>query len=262
MKDRIIKEIRHFVQSYQDKMETSTTWGIPIIRFSSADNPLFPKLKSAVSPTHLLPQDMLPEARTVISFFLPFPPDINKSNNGELLSSEEWATGYIETNELIGKLGEHMAHILNKENHKLVTIPATHNWIEDKLISNWSHRHAAFISGLGTFGLNNMLITDRGCSGRIGTLITSAQVAPDEQPEHEGCLFKHNGSCKKCIRKCVNEALLKDSFDRFKCYDQLLKNVEKHKSLGYADVCGKCLAAVPCSHNNPVKLKKDKTSHR
>lgn len=42
------------------------------------------------------------------------------------------------------------------------------------------------------------------------------------------------------------------SFDRFRCYDMLLKNVERHSEVGYADVCGKCLVAVPCSHTNPV----------
>jgi hypothetical protein len=36
----------------------------------------------------------------------------------------------------------------------------------------------------------------------------------------------------------------------------LLENVEKLKGIGYADVCGKCLVDVPCSHRNPVAMKK------
>ena len=34
-----------------------------------------------------------------------------------------------------------------------------------------------------------------------------------------------------------------------------LKNIEEHKSVGYADACGRCLTVVPFSHINPVKMK-------
>jgi epoxyqueuosine reductase QueG len=122
-------------------------------------------------------------------------------------------------------------------------------------MSDWSHRHVAYIAGLGNFGLNNMLITAQGCCGRVGSLVTSHPILPDPRPEGPSCLFKFDGSCRKCIRRCVNDALVEDSFDRFRCYAMLLKNVEEHKNVGYADVCGKCLVAVPCSHADPVALK-------
>lgn len=255
MKKKTIQEIESFVAKYQKQQDTSTKWGVPLIRLATAEDPLFRQLKTAVSPTHALPRDLLKNAGTVISFFLPFPRSVVSSNSKERLSSPEWAVSYIETNELITQLGLHLSEIFTEAGEQVVSIPATHNWIKEKLISNWSHRHVAIIAGLGRFGLNNMLITDNGCCGRIGSLITSATIEPDNRPAGEACLYKYDGSCKKCVRKCVNEALVEDSFDRFKCYDQLLKNVEEHRSVGYADVCGKCLAAVPCSHSNPVKMK-------
>lgn len=255
MKNKTIQEIEDFVAEYQKKKDISTSWGVPLIRFAAADDPLFEQLKTAVSPTHAVPKDLLKDAETVVSFFLPFPKSASFTNTQERLSSHEWAVSYVETNELIKQLSLHLAEVFAAADEEVVSIPATHNWIKEKLISNWSHRHVAFISGLGQFGLNNMLITDRGCCGRIGSLITSALIEPDTRPEVEACLYKYDGSCKKCVRKCVNKALFEDSFDRFKCYDQLLENVEEHKSVGYADVCGKCLAAVPCSHINPVKMK-------
>lgn len=255
MKNRTIKEIKNFVEEYQKKESISTAWGVPIVRFAAAEDPGFDQLKTAVSPTHTNPQDLLADARTVIAFFLPFPQAVTRTNIKERLSSSEWAISYIETNELIKQLSLHLTDIYAEEGEEVVSIAATHNWIEDKLISNWSHRHVAYIAGLGRFGLNNMLITDQGCCGRVGSLITSAGIEPDARPEAEYCLYKHDASCKKCVRKCVTEALFEGSFDRFKCYDQLLENVEEHKSVGYADVCGKCLVAVPCSHMNPVKMK-------
>lgn len=255
MKNRTTQEIQDYVAKYQKNNDITTTWGIPLVGFADAADPLFKQLKKVVSPTHAVPQDLLTSAGTVVSFFLPFPKSISTTNTKKRLSSHEWAVSYIETNELIQQLSLHMTEVFSAANQEVVTIPATHNWIEDKLISNWSHRHVAFIAGLGRFGLNNMLITDKGCCGRIGSLITSAEIEPDCRSEVESCLYKYDGNCKKCVSKCVNEALFEDSFDRFTCYDQILKNVEEHKSVGYADVCGKCLAAVPCSHINPVKMK-------
>jgi len=62
-------------------------------------------------------------------------------------------------------------------------------------------------------------------------------------------------TCKKCTKSCVNGALYIDSFDRFKCYGMLLENVEEFSSVGYANVCGKCLVGIPCSHINHVAKK-------
>ncbi len=256
MKQRVVQEIKKFVADYQNSQRRTTEWGEPLVGFADGRDPLFVKLQEVVISTHALPSELLSDARSVIAFFLPFARSVSIANSRQGLSSREWAVGYIETNELIAQLNRHLSELFEAEGHHSATIPATHNWIEDKLISNWSHRHIAFIAGLGRFGLNNMLITEKGCAGRIGSFITSAAIEADKRPEREACLYKDDGSCKKCVRKCVNEALFETSFDRFRCYDMLLKNVEEHRALGYADVCGKCLAAVPCSDVNPVENKR------
>ncbi len=149
----------------------------------------------------------------------------------------------------------HLLEFFTSRGFQSCSIPVTHNWDEEKLTSDWSHRHIAYIAGVGNFGLNNMLITDKGC-GRIGSFITSAKIAPDVRGDVPACLFKYDGSCKKCVQRCVNKALFTDAFDRFKCYEMLLENVKELDSIGYADVCGKCLVAVPCSHINPVIKKR------
>jgi epoxyqueuosine reductase QueG len=260
MKEKIRDEINHFVAAYQHHKNLSTSWLEPLVAFAAAADPLFAELKNVVVDSHALPKDLLPDGQTVISFFLPFPKSIAASNIKRDLSSPEWAVTYIETNELINRLAEHMQVYLEKFGEKAVAVPATHNWIEDKLVSNWSHRHVAYVAGLGKFGLNNMLITAKGCSGRLGSLVTTAMIEPDSRPQQEACLYKFDGTCKQCVRRCVNDALSANGFDRFRCYAKLLENVEEHKNLGYADVCGKCLAATPCTHTNPVvhKLRQEK----
>ncbi len=255
MKKTVIKEIHDFVNTHQNNKDINTEWGVPIVGFASASDPLFAELKSVVSPTHSVPKDFLENAQTTIAFFIPFPKSLTATNIKELMSSREWAVAYIETNELILQLSLHLLEFFQVKGYQSFTIPATHNWDEEKLISDWSHRHIAYIAGIGKFGLNNMLITDKGCCGRLGSFITVAGIEPDTRTDHPACLFKYDGTCKMCTKRCVNEALFEDSFNRFKCYDMLLKNADEHSSIGYADVCGKCLVAVPCSHINPVKKK-------
>ncbi len=44
--------------------------------------------------------------------------------------------------------------------------------------SNWSERHVAYISGLGTFSLSKGIITEKGMAGRLISLVTDAPLPP------------------------------------------------------------------------------------
>jgi epoxyqueuosine reductase QueG len=59
----------------------ASTWKTPLVGFADAQDPLFGQLKKAVRPSHGLPGDLLPGARTVIAYFLPFDPAIPRSNH-------------------------------------------------------------------------------------------------------------------------------------------------------------------------------------
>ncbi|WP_066506730.1 epoxyqueuosine reductase [Abyssisolibacter fermentans] len=253
MKEKIRDLIKQYVKEYSDREEIKTRWKEPIVKFSSADDEMFIKLKEIVSPTHALPKDFLEDAQTVISYFLPFEESIANSNIEGKYSSKEWAIAYVETNELILKLNSYIKEQLEDLNYKSTIIPATHNFDKNSLISDWSHRHVGYIAGLGKFGLNNMLITDKGCCGRVGSIVTNLKIVPSKRNDREYCLFKSKGICKKCVQRCVNDALKIDSFDRHKCYEILLYNDELYPDLGLTDACGKCCVNLPCSFNNPVK---------
>ena len=120
-------------------------------------------------------------------------------------------------------------------------------------MSDWSQRHVAYIAGLGTFGINNMLITDKGCCGRYGSIVTSMKIEPDKRPDIEFCLYKNNGTCKACVKHCVNGALKEDSFNRDKCFEMCRANSDIYKEMGDPESCGKCLTFVPCTFINPIK---------
>ncbi len=252
VKEKIKKFINHYVKEYSDRKEIKTKWREPIVKFSNANDEMFIKLKEIVNPTHALPKDFLDDAKTVIAYFIPFDESVVNSNLKGKYSSEEWAKAYIETNELIFNVNKYIKKKLSDLGYKSTIIPATHNFDEDSLMSDWSHRHVAYIAGLGKFGLNNMLITDKGCCGRIGSIVTNLKIERSKRTNNEYCLYKKKEICKKCVQRCVNNALKVDSFDRHKCYEILLYNDELHSDLGITDACGKCCVNLPCSFTNPV----------
>ena len=255
MDDKIQKLIRRFVKNYKIQNKTETDWNEPLIAFADANDPLFKKIKTDIIPFHDTPTELLSDARTVISYFIPFKEEIAQSNVGGKNCSKQWAIAYIETNKLISDLNEYLAKELEKLNFKSILKPPTYNFDKKTLISNWSHKHVAYISGLGKFGSHNMLITEKGCCGRLGTLITNAKIQPTKRLNKEFCLFKHNKTCKKCFEKCTFEALTDESYDRHKCYKICLLNADFHSELKLPSACGKCACGVPCSFKNPVEEK-------
>jgi epoxyqueuosine reductase QueG len=261
-KEDIHREIDQFVTKNQSLLRYKGSWRMPLVGFCAVNDPLFNELRKVVSPTHSLPKDLLPSAKTVIAFFIPFGKSIIKSNIGGRLASQKWAQLYIQTNDLINDLGDYLKSLLEIEGYETVVPPATHNFDKIQLISDWSHRHVAYIAGLGTFGMNNMLITKSGCCGRVGSLVTSLAIPPDERQLEENCLHRCNSSCLVCVGKCVGNALFPDHFDRNSCYEVCKKNEEHFKGIGKADVCGKCLVGLPCSWVNPVDAMRKKPNKR
>ncbi|NLI92314.1 MAG: epoxyqueuosine reductase [Peptococcaceae bacterium] len=253
MKNILRQIIAEEIKSFPLREGVQTRWGEPLIGFADACDRRFLELKTIVSPSHALPQDILPGARTVIAYFIPFENKIARSNFEGQYSSREWAVAYIETNQLIAGINERIYQACSELGYQSSIIPATHNFDQERLISDWSHRHVAYLAGLGKFGLNNMLITAKGCCGRIGSVVTNIMIEPDPVTDNEYCLYKAKGTCKKCIERCAGKALQIDHFDRKKCYGILLENDKRFPDLGLADVCGKCVVNLPCTFTNPVK---------
>ncbi|MDD3403325.1 MAG: hypothetical protein PHQ72_08220 [Hespellia sp.] len=80
--------------------------------------------------------------------------------------------------------------------------PKSATFDQKRLKSDWSHRHFAYAVGMGTFGINNMLITRYGCCGRYSTIVTNLNVEPDQPVSEEYCLYKKNGSYGICMKNC------------------------------------------------------------
>lgn len=230
------------VSSYQGV----TSYREPVIGFASAHDSLFAKLKEVAAKGHLLPSDILPGAQTVVAFFLPFTEEIIDKNRQGEWPAREWALAYVETNQLITRICERLKAELKTLGIRAAFAPPTHNFDPVTLSSGWSHKHVAYIAGLGRFGAHHMLITPKGCAGRIGSLVIDAFISPTSRPVEEYCLWFKERGCRVCFASCPIQALSSQGLDKERCYQWLLKVAEAYADLGLCDVCGKC-ATGPCA---------------
>ena len=237
-------------------IETSprTRWRQALVGYASAMDTLFIEARNRIGPTYELPETLLKNAKTVIAYFLPFTEAVAvQGEAGQVsFSSDAWAYAYIETNELLVNIGQSVAGVLAGAGFGAVALPPTHHFDTEKLVSDWSHKHAGFIAGLGTWGLHHMLITESGCCGRFGSVVTDAPLEPSARPIADYCLYRAKGTCGICVSRCVTQALTRETFDRHSCYGECLRNEKHHSDKGWADVCGQCAIFAPCSFRKPV----------
>lgn len=262
MKTQIIETIESFVKDYQSREYIATSYGQPLVGFADAFHPYIQNLPELISPSHELPQNVLPDARVVITYYIPFTKVLAKSNrNGGTFASPAWAQAYEETNALFTELNDRIIALIHAHTGLAGVTPKAVTFDQQKLISDWSHRHIAYAAGLGTFGLNNMLLTEQGCCGRFSSVVTNLDLVPDAPVNGEYCLYKRNGSCGACVKHCPTGALTTDGYDRFKCYALCRENAKLYTAFGSSytnedgtgansigsEVCGKCITASPCA---------------
>jgi epoxyqueuosine reductase QueG len=265
LKEKIVSEICDFIKKYAEEQNISTKWGTPLVGFADAAHPYILSLKEIISPSHSMPKDVLDDASIIIAYYVPFTKELAKTNEqAGRLASPEWALAYEQTNAMFGLLNTHLIDYLKNMGYKAAVSEETSTFDQEKLISNWSHRHFAYEAGLGTFGINNMLITKSGCCGRFFTIVTNLGVIADTPLPEDLCLYKGNGSCGVCVSNCPAGALSFRGYDRKKCYSLIRENAKIHTEFGssYMDekgenansegseVCGKCVTASPCAFWN------------
>jgi len=231
-------------------------WRRPLVAAAPADE-RFDRLPAIAAPDHLLPRDLLPGAAAVVVFFVPFREGLVRDNRPGERPSPDWGLSYVQTNALIEHLGKTMAAWLEGRGFRCALTPATHNFDEERLVARWSHKHLGHLANLGRFGTHRLLITPAGCAGRLGSLVTEAELG--EQPllsAAEACLLKAGKRCGRCIASCPVSALSTEGFDRRGCWERLKENRAAVPAFAHlpesTHVCGKCAALMPCSFRNPL----------
>lgn len=233
----------------------------PIFGFAAADDPYFRTLREpeVVGPHFRLPAEWLPSARTVVSFFLPFTEVVKQGNSRDTQwPSTEWLHARIEGQAFLVSLCKYLQAELQGAGYASV-VPSLDERFrsgvqagtgETQFTSNWSERHVAFVSGLGTFGLSKGIITSQGMAGRLGSIVTELPIQPSIR-EYTG-VYEYCSMCGVCVRNCPAQAIaLKTGKNHQLCSDFLDQTREKHRPR-YG--CGKCQVQVPCSSQIPKKI--------
>lgn len=227
----------------------------PIIGIVPADDPGFGSLSSLVGFNHFLPGDLLPGARSIVCFFLPFFPDIVYANQAHKdIVAREWAIAYQETNMLINQITSGLSKKLRDHGIRAAAEPATGNFDHTALKSHWSHKSIAVMSGIGSFGLHQLVITDAGCAGRFGSFVVDVELPITTPPQKERCEYYATGACLDCVLACPVQALAEEEpFNRQECWQQCLRNGEYFQDIGdEVHICGKCAVLGPCALESAV----------
>ncbi len=263
LKRRIYTSVREDESNFiEDKINI---YDEPIFGVARVDDPLFKKFKEnqeIIGEMFRLPEEWLPGAETVISYFLPFSQKVRCSNYLPGPSSIEWLHSRFmgeNFNDIVRKL---IIKELKTYGGKAVAPLLEDDFIKDFEVysSNWSERHIAFAAGLGTFSHSRSLITEKGTAGRFGSVITDLKLEPTPRKYSDDdifayCLFSKKNKCGKCIDRCPAGAITAEGKDKALCSKHLLeRDLMKEVRLKYGypySPCGKCQTDVPCEDKIP-----------
>jgi epoxyqueuosine reductase len=275
----IEKQIKDFIDhspaNTLQNEQHDKAWGEPLVGFSRGDDPLYQFYKGHIGSFHLTPAEIFtqtfpstqitPDQLTIISWVLPHMEKTKADNRKETgYPSERWARARILGEECNRKLCEHVVETLHASGHDAVA-PMLSPFFEIKqseefgFSSTWSERHAAYASGLGTFGLSDGLITPKGKAMRCGSVIAHITIPPTDRPyqDHNAyCLFHTKGLCGKCIQRCPVGAITEAGHDKVRCEHYLLPTTAEYvrshyRFKGYG--CGLCQTNVPCESKIPTQ---------
>lgn len=227
----------------------------PILSVGSAFDEGFMKLKEpgVVGEHHMLPTDWLPEAKSVISVFLPYTERIIKSNTVDPLEpSWEWLFGRIDGQAHLLATAEfirdaliergYKAHLPYTDKRLLVRVSPAQDVPIPVFSSNWSERHVAYVTGLGTFGLSTNFISKLGTCGRLISVVTDWAVEPDVK-DYSG-IYDYCSECLACYKACPGKAYDEAGKTISKCSGYIRETCVKYTPR-YG--CGKCQSGIPCS---------------
>jgi epoxyqueuosine reductase len=207
------------------------------------------------------------EELTVISCALPIGERSKADNRSQkTYPAENWsrAKHYGERFERLAS--HHIAQILSEAGYYAVAPGGTPFFTVGRSerygrASTWSERHAAYVSGLGTFGLCDGLITEMGKAAIFFSVIVKASIPPTPRPytdHHAYCLHYARGLCGRCIDRCPAGAITEHGHDKERCHSYSREVVQPFARTNYGidDYgCGLCQTGVGCESRNPVRRK-------
>jgi epoxyqueuosine reductase len=248
-------------------------WAEPLVGFSRGDDPLYEQFKKDIGPFYLTPGEIYnrtfperpvrPEFLTVISWVLPQTEATKSDARKEFwYPPERWVRSRQYGEDCNVRLHVQVVKALQLGGYRAVAPSRSALWGLQKSerfgeSSSWSERHAAYVSGLGTFGLCDGLITAAGKAVRCGSVVACISIPPRKRPYtdfHEYCLFFSKGICGACINRCPAGAITDKGHDKEKCRAYIVNATLPYSFSKFqlaANACGLCQTKVPCESGIP-----------
>jgi epoxyqueuosine reductase QueG len=273
--ERLIRDfIDHSPENTLQNAANEKAFDTPLVGFSSGADPLYETYKTVVGPFHWTPKEIFrlafpdsgadAEDLTVVAWILPQTQATKSDNRKErVYPSERWARARIFGEAVNVKLREFVVSALLGRGIEAVAPMLFPRWERKDseqyvFASTWSERHAAYASGLGTFGLCDGLITPKGKAVRVGSVVARIHIPPTPRPyedHHAYCLFYTQGACGVCMDRCPAGAVTEAGHEKRKCGEHI-----RPGTVGYVKTrfgfdgygCGLCQTAVPCESKIPT----------
>ena len=266
--------IRNSPENTLQDRANGKAWAEPLVGFSRGDDPLYEIYKEVVGPFHWTPWEIFaqtfpgtpvePAELTVTCWILPQTEATKADNRRQTIyPAERWARARIFGEQVNVRLRRHVVKTLKEAGYPAVAPVLSPQWQSresDRYVfsSTWSERHAAYASGLGTFGLCDGLITPAGKAVRVGSAVARISIPPTPRPYEDRrayCLFFSHGICGQCIARCPVGAITEAGHDKMACSRHLKPVTEEFVSAnfgfdGYG--CGLCQTGVPCESRIPT----------
>ncbi|RJP91523.1 MAG: epoxyqueuosine reductase [Desulfobacteraceae bacterium] len=252
----------------------------PLVGFVRGDDPIFDKFKEVIGPHHFTPWEIMrwqaenngvrppePQELSVVSFVMPLTRNTKRDNAAAVdWPSERWAQTRLSGEIFSQTLVREMVTDLMSRGILAISPDVTPKFNKKRYpkvgwASPWSHRHIAYAAGLGTFGMQDFLITEKGCAHRLGSFVVNLKLAPNrKRPEdiHAYCLHHQGIPCLKCAARCpVNAITAESAHDKEACYRKVANSLKycnkKYHIFIYG--CGLCATGVPCESGIPKPLR-------
>ncbi len=186
------------------------------------------------------PESILPTAKSVIVIGIPIQRAII-----ETAPSISYANAYKNVNTMLDQITERISLELNILGYDSIYIPRDgYHGIEglkDSPSAFFSHRHAAYLAGLGTFGMNNVILTKKyGPRIRFSSVITTAELPSDSPMTEELCI-----KCKKCTKVCPVSAVSDQMYPSKITKKELCIDFAAELAKKGISPCGACIRVCP-----------------
>lgn len=175
------------------------------------------------------PRDIVEEARSVVTFGIRIPrlasnwPSLKMATDSEIIPAEVSSdylqnyfyrsVGYDFINERLNQIALLLTNFLEERGYVSIYFPATYGekhrafleMTKNSGFGPFSQRHAAVLTGLAEFGLNNVAVTPQyGPRIRFNSVITEAPLEPNSLLQEKAC---EGEDCGICVQNCPGSAI-------------------------------------------------------